>query len=77
MKLILQRIVAVLVALLVFAGALVFASIALGVLLVAGLAGWSWLWWRGRGRKPASGVVIEGEVRDVDVVERIEHKDRP
>jgi|CXWL01.1.fsa_nt_gi uncharacterized membrane protein YccC len=76
MKLVLQRIVAALVALLVLAGALVFASIALGVLLVAGLAGWAWLWWRGRKLRRSSGVIIEGEVRDAVVVERIEHRER-
>ena len=76
MKLV-QRLAAALVALLVFAAALVFASIALGILLVAGLAGWAWLWWRGRKLRPASGVVVEGEARDVVVVEHIEYRDRP
>jgi hypothetical protein len=74
---VLQRILAAAIALAMFAAALLFASIALGVLLVAGLVGWAWLWWRGRGRKPASGVIIEGEVHDVQVDECIEHKDHP
>jgi hypothetical protein len=66
---ILQRIFAVLIGLLFLAGVVVFASLALGVLVAVGLVSWAWLWWRGRHRiaprEPSSGVVVEGEYRDV------------
>ncbi|MGQ0508974.1 MAG: hypothetical protein ACT4P9_00035 [Betaproteobacteria bacterium] len=76
MKLI-QRILAALIALAIFAAALVFASIALGVILAIALIAWAWLTWRGRSRRPGPGVVVEGEVRRTVVVERIEKRDPP
>jgi hypothetical protein len=69
MAMIVQRILAVLLSLLFLAGVVVFASLALGVLVAVGLVAWAWLWWRGRHRiaprEPSSGVVVEGEYRDV------------
>ena len=68
---IVQRIFAVLIGLLFLAGVVVFASLALGVLLAVGLVVWGWLWWRTRSslprdRGPAGGsAVIEGEYRDL------------
>ena len=58
---------------------LVFASLALGVLLAVGLVIWGWLWWRTRSlrRAPGRGVVIEGEYRDVTRSQRIERRDGP
>jgi len=72
-----QRILAALLALVVFAAALVFASIALGVILAIALIAWAWLTWRGRKFKGRSGVVVEGEVRRTVVIERIEKRDPP
>ena len=60
----LQRIFAALLALVVFAAALVFASIALGVILAIALIAWAWLTWRGRKLRGRSGVVVEGEYRE-------------
>lgn len=60
----LQRILATLIALAVFAAALVFASIALGVILAIALIAWAWLTWRGRRLRGRSGVVVEGEYRE-------------
>ena len=50
--------------------AVVFASIALGIMLAMGLVVWGWLWWRTRGKLPREpnrghGVVIEGEFEDL------------
>jgi hypothetical protein len=64
---VIQRIVGVLLGLLFLAAVLVFASLALGVLLAVGLVVWGWLWWRGRSL-PRHGTVIEGEFRDVTAV---------
>jgi hypothetical protein len=74
-----QRFVGVLLGLAFLAAVLVFASLALGVLLAVGLIVWGWLWWRTRSlrRAPGRGVVIEGEYRDVTRSERIERRDRP
>ena len=69
----LQRILGVVLALLFLAAVLVFASIAAGVLLAAGLLAWTWAWWRGRGLRKA--VVIDGEYRDETHLERL--RDRP
>jgi hypothetical protein len=74
-----QRFVGVLLGVAFLAAVLVFASLALGVLLAVGLIVWGWLWWRTRSlrRAPGRGVVIEGEYRDVTRSERIERRDRP
>jgi len=76
---IIQRVVGVLLGLLFLAAVLVFASLALGVLLAVGLLIWGWLWWRTRSlrRAPGRGVVIEGEYRDVTRSQRIERRDGP
>ena len=66
-----QRVVGVVLGLLFLVAVLVFASLALGVLLAVGLVVWGWLWWRTRGslprdRQASSGTsVIEGEYRDL------------
>lgn len=74
-----QRLVGVVLGLAFLAAVLVFASLALGVLLAAGLLVWGWLWWRTRSLRRARGrgVVIEGEYRDVTRSERIERHDGP
>lgn len=75
----LQRLLAGLLALAVFAAALVFASIALGVILAIALIAWAWLTWRGRRLRGRSGVVVEGEYReyrDGREVRRIVHEER-
>ncbi|HLS85349.1 MAG TPA: hypothetical protein VK043_03550 [Burkholderiales bacterium] len=77
-----QRIVAVVLALVFLVGVLVFASLALGVLLAVGLVAWGWLWWRTRGTLPkenrpyAGGAVVEGEYRDVTLSESLEERER-
>jgi uncharacterized protein (DUF58 family) len=74
-----QRFVGVLLGVAFLAAVLVFASLALGVLLAVGLIVWGWLWWRTRSlrRAPGRGVVIEGEYRDVTPTQRIERRERP
>ena len=69
-----QRIVGGLLALLVLVAVLVFASLALGVLLAVGLIGWGWLWWRTRGlrARPKGSTTIEGEYRDETPLQRLE-----
>jgi uncharacterized protein (DUF58 family) len=76
---IIQRFIGVLLGLLFVAATLVFASLALGVLLALGLVVWGWLWWRARSlrRAPERGVVIEGEYRDLTSRTRIEQRGRP
>jgi hypothetical protein len=76
---IIQRFVGVLLGLLFLAAVLVFASLALGVLLAVGLLIWGWLWWRTRSLRPAPGrgIVIEGEYRDMTRSRRIEDRERP
>jgi hypothetical protein len=76
---IIQRFIGVLLALLFVAAVLVFASLALGVLVAVGLVVWGWLWWRTRSlrRAPGRGVVIEGEYRDITPEQRIENRERP
>ncbi|MDA0276404.1 MAG: hypothetical protein O3A91_08640 [Proteobacteria bacterium] len=59
-----QRVLAALIALGVFAAALVFASIALGIILAIALIAWGWLTWRGRKLRGRSAVVVEGEYRE-------------
>jgi hypothetical protein len=74
-----QRIIAGLLGLLFVAGVIVFASLALGVLLAVALVGWGWLWWRTRGkldRRPHTGVVVEGEYREVPP-SQLEARDKP
>jgi O-antigen/teichoic acid export membrane protein len=66
----LQRILGVVLAAVFLLAALVFASVALGVMLAVGLVVWGWLWWRTRGKlprdtRPGHGVVIEGEFEDL------------
>ena len=74
-----QRFIGVLLGLLFVAATLVFASLALGVLLALGLVVWGWLWWRTRSLRRASGggVVIEGEYQDLTSLTRIERRGRP
>jgi hypothetical protein len=76
-----QRVVGVLLGLLFLVAVVVFASLALGVLLAAGLVIWGWLWWRSRSRLPmdrgGGGAVVEGEFRDVTPSQRLEERDRP
>lgn len=64
-----QRVVGVLLGLFFLLAVFVFASLALGILLAAGLVAWGWLWWRSRSSLPRDsgrgGAVIEGEYRDV------------
>jgi hypothetical protein len=59
-----QRVLGVALGLLFLAAVLIFASIALAVLVTAGLAGWIWLWWRSRS-KP-QGRIIEGEYQRLE-----------
>ncbi|HEX6265928.1 MAG TPA: hypothetical protein VFZ81_03420 [Burkholderiales bacterium] len=76
-----QRVVGVLLGLLFLVAVLVFASLALGILVAVGLVVWGWLWWRTRGKLPpqrqGGGTVVEGEYRDVTPSERLEERDKP
>ena len=69
-----QRVVGVLLGLAFLVAVLVFASLALGILLAVGLVVWGWLWWRTRGKlprhRPPDGAVVEGEYRDVTPSQR-------
>jgi hypothetical protein len=68
----LQRLLGGALAILFFLAVLVFASLALGILLAAGLVAWGWLWWRSRSLpRPHT---IEGEYRDVTSLERLEQR---
>jgi hypothetical protein len=75
-----QRIVGVLLGLLFLVAVFIFASLALGVLLAAGLVVWGWLWWRSRSQLPVDrgggGAVVEGEFRDLTPSQRLEERDR-
>lgn len=59
----LQRFLAALVALALFAAAFVFASIILAVIAVIGVLAGAWIWWRTRNLPRRGGDVIEGEYR--------------
>ena len=71
-----QRLLGAALAVLFLLAAAVFASIALGVVLAAGLAAWVWLWWRSRSlpRGRMRGDAIEGEFRDVTHLEGLEER---
>jgi hypothetical protein len=71
-----QRLLGILLGALFLIAVLVFASIALGVLLAVGLAVWGWLWWNTRALRRESSHVIEGEFRDVTAAERLEDRER-
>ena len=58
-----QRLLGAFLGVLFLIAVLIFASLALGVLLAAGLAVWGWLWWRTRSLR-REGRVIEGEFRE-------------
>jgi hypothetical protein len=75
-----QRIVGVLLGLLFLVAVFIFASLALGILLAAGLVVWGWLWWRSRSQLPvdrsSGGAVVDGEFRDLTPSQRLEERDR-
>jgi hypothetical protein len=60
----LQRLLGGVLAVLFLLAVLVFASLALGVLLAVGLAAWGWMWWRSRSLP--RGRVIEGEYTRIE-----------
>jgi hypothetical protein len=74
-----QRVVGVLLGLLFVVAVFVFASLALGILLAAGLVVWGWLWWRSRSlpERRRRGTVVEGEYRDITPTQRLEERDKP
>jgi hypothetical protein len=71
----LQRLVAGLLAILFLVGVLVFATLALGVLLAVGVFAWGWLWWRSRSLRQEN--VIEGQYSDETALQRLEERQRP
>jgi hypothetical protein len=74
-----QRIVGFLLGLVFVVAVLVFASVALGILLAVGLVLWGWLWWRGRSlpARGRRGTTVEGEFRDLTPAQRLEERDKP
>jgi len=71
-----QRLVGVLLGVLFLVAVFVFASLALGILLAAGLVAWGWLWWRSRLQPRPGGTVVEGEYRDETPLQRIAERDK-
>jgi hypothetical protein len=70
----LQRLLGAALGVLFLLAVLVFASLALGILLAAGLVVWGWLWWRSRSLR-GGGYVIEGEYRDETPKRRLPARD--
>jgi hypothetical protein len=70
----LQRLVGGLLAIAFLLAVLVFATLALGVLLAVGVLAWGWLWWRSRSLREAN--VIEGQYRDETAPERLEDREQ-
>jgi hypothetical protein len=75
----LQRIAGAIVAVLLLAAALVFASVLLAVAGVVALAVWAWLWWHTRDARRAAAkseaTVIEGEYRVERETRRLDDRD--
>jgi hypothetical protein len=71
-----QRLLGIVLGALFLLAVLVFASIALGVILAVGLVVWGWLWWNTRALRRDSGHVIEGEFRDETAAQRLEDRER-
>ena len=67
-----QRLLGGVAAVLFFLAVLVFASLAVGVLIAGAVVLGGWLWWRTRHLRRAE--VIEGEYRDVTHLERLEER---
>ena len=60
----LQRVAGAALGLVLFAAALVFASVILAIVAALALMVWAWVWWRTRNLpQRGKGVVIEGEYR--------------
>ncbi|MGQ0653239.1 MAG: hypothetical protein ACT4P4_13395 [Betaproteobacteria bacterium] len=84
MKLLLQRVIAIVLALGLAAVGLIFASVLLAVMMAAVLSVGGWLWWRTRhlrheaaraaSEAPASGAVLEGEYRVEREVRRLDER---
>jgi hypothetical protein len=70
----LQRLLGAALGILFLLAVLVFASIALAILLAGGIAVWAWLAWRSRSLPRRH--TIEGEYRDVTELERMERRGR-
>jgi hypothetical protein len=73
----LQRLLGIVLGTLFLVAVLVFASLALGVIVAVGLVVWGWLWWKTRElRREQSHAIIEGEFRDVTAAQRLEDRER-
>jgi hypothetical protein len=68
-----QRAVGSLLAILFLLAVFIFASLALGILIAAGLIGWGWLWWRSRAQRAR---IIEGEYRDETPLQSLEEREQ-
>ncbi|MBI3374835.1 MAG: hypothetical protein HY017_24195 [Betaproteobacteria bacterium] len=74
---ILQRLAGAALGLLLFAAALVFASVVLAIVAALALLVWAWVWWRRRNLpQRGAGVVIEGEYRVEGERTRLEDRER-
>jgi hypothetical protein len=69
-----QRALGALLGMLFLLAVLVFASLALGVILAVGLVAWTSLWWRSGSLR--RGTVIEGEYRDETPLQRLEEREQ-
>ena len=58
-----QRLLSAVLGLLFLAAVFLFTSFLVALALTAGLIGWAWMYWKGRGRRRR---VIEGEYRIIE-----------
>lgn len=73
----LQRLAGAALGLLLFAAALVFASVILAIVAALALMVWAWVWWRSRNLpQRAKSVVVEGEYRVERETPRLEDRER-
>lgn len=73
----LQRFAGAALGLVLFAAALVFASVFVAIVAALALIIWAWVWWRTRNlQQRGRSVVIEGEYRVEGETTRLEDRER-